>query len=114
MTLGNVTLSDHLILDGLETAPMVAHSQRRTLTGESVVQAAPMVGGRALSLRSENHLTLEQINQVRDLAGQVVSLVHHRGTFSVLVISIDVEAALDHADPKTDDWYSGTINLLEV
>ena len=114
MTLGGVTLSDHLVLDGLETAPLIAHSQRRTLTGESVVQSAPMSGGRALSLRSENHLTLEQINQVRALAGQAVTMVHDRGTFTVLVVGIDVEAAFDHADPKTDDWYSGTINMIEV
>jgi len=115
MTLGGVTLSDHLVLDGLETAPLVSHSQRRTLTGESVVQAAPMVGGRALSLLADGHLTLDQIQAVRALAGQVVTLTHGRGTFTVLVIGMDIEQFFfDNVDPVGNSRYSGRINMIEI
>ena len=115
-TLGSVTLSDDLILEGLETAPPIAHSQRRTLTGESVVQAAPVSGGRKLALAGDNHFTLADIEAVQALAGagQPVTLTHHRGTFTVLIVSIEVEPAFNHADPQPGDWYSGRINLIEV
>lgn len=115
-TLGGVTLSEHLVLSGLEPAPGVVHSQRRTLLGESVVQVAPVQGGRRLSLSGENHFTLAQIQAVKALesAGQAVTLVHDRGTFTVLIVGTPVEPAVDYADPAADDWYSGEILLIEV
>ncbi len=115
-TLGTVTLSDDLILEGLENAPLIAYSQRRTLAGESVVQVAPVLGGRELALVGDNHFTLAEIEAVRALAeaGQPVTLTHHRGTFRVLVVSIETDPAVDHADPRPDDWYAGRINMIEV
>ena len=114
--LGTVELSDHLVLSGLETAPDIAVSQRRTISGESVIQTAPVAGGRKLTLSGENSFTLAQIEAVKALAamGQPVSLVHHRGTFTVLVAGTDVEPVEDHADPGPDDWYSGDITMIEV
>ena len=115
-TLGTITLSDDLVLEGLETAPPIAHSQRRTLTGESVIQTAPISGGRKLALVGDNHFTLADIEAVLALArvGQQVTLTHHRGTFTVLIVPVEVDPAFNHADPQPGDWYSGRINLIEV
>ncbi len=115
-TLGTVILSDDLVLDGLENAPVAASSQRRTLGGESVVQVAPVTGGRNLALVGENHFTLDQLQQIRSLArtGQQVTLTHHRGTFNVLIVGIEAAPAVDVSDPDSGAWYSGTINMIEV
>lgn len=114
--LGSVTLSDDLVLSGLETAPDIAVNQRRTLAGESVIQTAPITGGRTLTLAGENHFTLQQIQDVKALAaaGQSVTLTHHRGTFSVLITGTPVEQAIDYADPTAAEWYSGKITMIEV
>jgi len=115
-TLGSVTLSDHLILSGLETAPDIVVNQRRTVGGESVVQTAPVSGGRSLTLAGENHYTLQQIQDVKALAaiGSPVTLVHDRGTFTVLISDLDVEPTIKFANPAAADWYSGEIFLIEV
>jgi len=116
ITLGAIPLSDHLTLTGLETSAPVATQQRRTLTGRSVVAAAGNDGGRTLALSGDNHFTLAQIEAVRALAVQAapVALVHHRGSFSVLITAIEAEPAFDHANPAVDDWYSATIPMIEV
>ncbi len=115
-TLGSVALSDHLTLSGLETAPDVVVNQRRTITGEPVVQVAPIAGGRTLTLSGENHFTLAQIQAVKVLAaaGSAVTMIHHRGTFSVLITGTPVVPTIDYADPGADDWYSGDITMLEM
>ena len=99
VTLGGVTLSDDLVLLGLETGGRVASSLRYTLGGVAVVQAVPLSGGRELVLQSENHLSLAEVQAVRDIEAlaEPVTLVHHRGTFSVLNTGI-----------------SGTITMIEV
>lgn len=115
-TLGSVQLSDNLVLDGIESAPGIAWSQRRTIMGASVVQVTPVSGGRRLTLVSGGHLTISQAEAVRTVmeAGQPVTLVHHRGTFSVLVVSIEVEPDTRYADPAPGDTCSGTITMIEV
>lgn len=116
VTLGTVTLSDHLILAGIENAPPVAISQKRTLGGRSVVTSAPTTGGRVLTLSGEHHYTQAQLDAVRVLAalGQPVTLTHHRGIFTVLITGISVEPSLPHSNPDATEWYSGDITLIEV
>lgn len=116
--LGTLTLSDDLVLAGLDNAPVVAFSQRRTTSGRSVIRTDPVVGGRTLSLQSERHLTLADVTAIRALAAQnePVTLVHHRGTFTVKVVGTPVE--MDdvelYSNPPDDTWYSGEITLIEV
>lgn len=115
-TLGPLTLSEHLILSGLETAPDITVSQRRTLAGYSIVQQGFNIGGRTLTLQGRGHFTLAQIKAVKALAalGQPVTLIHHRGTFVVKIIGTPVEPAVNYSDPDDTVWYSGEITLLEV
>lgn len=109
-------LSDHLVLDGLESAPLVVANQQRTLTGVSVVQVAINQGGRVLTLNGQNHFTLAQVAAIKALegTGQAVTLIHHRGTFIVLIVKAEFTPARDLANPTDEDWYSGEITMIEV
>ena len=114
--LGSVTLSGHLILDGLESRKMVAPTVTHTIGCLAVVEYDPIdqAVGVPIALVGENHFDLSQIQAVQALVGQEVTLVHHRGTFQVLVLSVPNEPTFNHADPQPDDWYSGRIELLTV
>lgn len=115
--LGTVDLSDHLILDGLESAPGVAYTARRLLGGRMHITVGPtLVRGRTLTLTAENHFTLAQISAIKEQesAGLPVTLTHHRGLFTVLVIEVAVDQTVRYSDPDPDDWYSGTITMIEV
>jgi hypothetical protein len=120
VSLGSRTLSDHLILQGIESAPGVAYSARRTLGGLMVVQLGPTLpAGREIALQSENHLSHADVAAIKALEalGQPVQLVHPRATLSVLITGVDVVADTEFVNPAAsgaDPWYSGTINLLEV
>ena len=116
VTLGTVTLSDHLTLTGLETSPDVAVNQRRTLTGRSVLQLLPTPGGRTLVLEGTHHWTYAQIAAIKALAalGAPVALIHHRGTFTVVIVAVEVEPSIEYANPSGSDWLSGTVTLIEV
>ena len=115
VTLGGIALSDHLVLTIGQLPAGI--SQRRLIGGASVVQADGSSGGRTLTLSGEHHWTLAQVEQLRTLqaAGRAVTLVHHRGTFSV-VISDTSELApfIERANPKSAHWYSGSIAMIEV
>lgn len=115
VTLGALTLSEDLVLDGLDAAP-VRVNQRRTLAGRSVTQSAPMPGGRTLTLSGEHHWTYDLAAAIRALSGigQPVTLNHHRATLQVLIVGIELEPFFTHANPSGSEWLSGSITLLEV
>jgi hypothetical protein len=116
--LGGYTLSDHLVLEGLENSSLAAVTVTHTLGGAAIVQWDPMDTATGVELRlvSERHLSLDEVQQVRSLQGQIVQLEHHRGTFNVLVTGAQVEQddAGIYADPPADTWYSGEIILITV
>lgn len=116
MMLGSVELSDHLVLDGLEPAADLVATSRRLIGGAAVVQTDGNQGGRVLRLVAENHLTLQQIQDVKALAAlrQPVTMTHHRGSFVVLITGTPVDPATTYADPAAEDWYSGEITMIEV
>ena len=117
VTLGGLTLSDNLVLDGLENSPAIAMSARRTLGGRMISTFGPsLTGGRSLSLQSENHLTLAQIISLKtfEASGAALTLSHPRGTFTVSITGIEVEPDSMVVNPDGSIWYSGVINLIEV
>lgn len=117
-SLGGLTLSDNLYLDGLDKAPAVGMSSRRTLGGRIVNQIGPqLIGGRSLQLQSELHITHAQEQSIKSMEaiGQPVTLVCPRGSYTVFISGIDLtpDTQLANPDSATDLWYSGTINLIE-
>ena len=118
-TLGSVTLSGELILDGLESCPLIAHSVRRTMGvgSRAVIQSVAIgVAGRELTLSGGSHFTLAIIQDLQTLArlNQPVELVHQRGVYSVLITKIEAEPEVSFADPTSDDFYSAVIYMVEV
>ena len=116
VSLGGITLSDELVLHGLESAQMIATSVTHTLGGSAVVQYDPMdqETGLTLTLESKLHLSLADIQAVRALVGQEVALVHHRGTYQVVVVNTPDEPAVAFRDPAAEDFYSGEITMITV
>lgn len=117
LSLGGITLSDHLTLD-IKSAG-VAYSQRRLIGGAQVIQADGNDGGRTLVLNSEGHLLCTHKEQIRAMqaAGLAVILEHPRGTFSVLIIDTDsLVDDMPRVDPENDTELtcSGDITLIEV
>ncbi|MBU1418330.1 MAG: hypothetical protein KKI15_07575 [Proteobacteria bacterium] len=122
--IGNIVLDDNLRLHGIETAKDIAVEQIGVLDGSSVFQTMPISGGRSLSLVAtkegntlKGKILRSQLMAIKSLAagGQPVTLVHHLGTFSVLIISTeDVIPVFDKADPQADAPYTGTITMIEV
>ncbi len=117
-TLNGYTLSDHAILDGLETAAMAATSVTHTLGGSAVVQYDPMDIDTGIELRLifNRTLRLPDVQYIRSLKGLQVTLEHHRGTYNVIVTNTDVEQdePTTKADPKPTTWYSGEITMITV
>lgn len=116
VTLGGITLSDELVLHGLESRRMSEVAVTYLLGGKAVVQADPLdqVSGVPLSLAGEYHFTLAEIKAVQGLVGQEVELVHHRGTFSVVVVGVPDEPADPVSNPTDAEWYSGEISMITV
>ena len=115
VSLGGIALSDHLALTIGQLPAGI--SQRRLIGGASVVQADGSSGGRSLTISGEHHWTLAQVEQLRTLqaAGQAVTLVHHRGTFQVVIADTsELAPSIEYANPTAADWYSGSIAMIEV
>jgi hypothetical protein len=114
VSLDSIALSDELTLD-IGPAP-AAINQRRLIGGASCVQADGSSGGRTLTLSGEHDWTLGQIEQIRALesSAATVTLVHHRGTFRVVISSTsELEPTVNYKDPTSDSWYTGPITLIE-
>lgn len=117
VSLGGITLSDHLTLD--LHGPGVGYNQRRLIGGASVVQADSNIGGQVMALNSVSDITKSQLDQIRTMqsAGIPIELVHYRGTFQVLIVDTsDMVDDFDIANPDADPTLtvSGTITMIEV
>jgi hypothetical protein len=116
VTLGGIELHDHLVIRGLETAEDLLVESEVLLTGDTYVWTMARSGGRKFSLWGEYLFTLEQIEAIKALARlrQPVELVHHRGTFTVLITGTPVEPRRNVRDPLPGERYSGEITFIEV
>lgn len=122
--LGGIVLDDHLLLDGIETAPDISTFTVVTLGGVSDTTVMPLSGGRRLSLvalREGNSLKgkflRHQLMAIKALSaqGQKVTLVHYMGTFQVLIVSTtEVVPVKRYRNPQDNDLYVGPVQLLEV
>ena len=115
--LGDLELSPHAVLRGLET-PSLTWEDKRTIGGQLKYRPAVAIKGRALTLDLlEGHATVADLRAIRDLidAGQPVTLRHHTWTGTVRVDSIEgASLPIDYADTKGDDWASAEIKMTEL
>ena len=122
--IGNIELDDNLRLYGLEESPDLLVSQVISFDDTSTLQTMPAGNGRALSLVATREgvnyagvFTLGQIKAIKSIAKARMAtvLVHHRGTFNVLITGVsDVAIDGDLANPPDDEWCAATINMIEV
>lgn len=124
--IGNLNFDDDVALHGLESSKDIATATTTSMGGVTTTLTAPVVGGRSLSLVAIQsgdeifgHFTLAQIEAIKSIAaaGVAVTLVHHRGTFNVLVLAVtDVQGVTTDivVNPTPDHWYQATIQLIEV
>ncbi len=125
VSLGNIILDDDLRLDGVRNQSKLAISVRPTF-GAPVAQRCARSGGDTLTLvaSSDNDSVmgmftgaqLDQIVGLRDI-GEPVTLVHHLGTFTVMIpaTALDaVESFEGHVNPDADEWHIGSIPLITV
>lgn len=114
-SLGGIPLYDELVLS--ISGAGVGYNQRRLIGGASVVQSDGASGGRTLTLSGEDWWDKAQVDQIYSLQslGQPVELVHHRGTFTVLIVDTSqLQQSTDYRDPIDSDWYTGSITMIEV
>jgi hypothetical protein len=122
VTLGGITLDESLALPGFKNRRPVVISSQPTILGREVVQSAPVLSGQRLVLEARldgqqilGHFTGTQIDAIRALwDGSTIPLVHHLGSWQVVIESIDVYEVQDYADPVAADLYVGTVTMIEV
>lgn len=118
--LGNIELSDHLLLRGLLSWPRVQLDAKRTIDGLYLAEpSAPMQGGRPLTLDGTGgHFTAGQIRAILALQaqGQPVQLQHVQGVFNVWITAIISPEFyfLDPSDFDDADEISAQIELTEA
>lgn len=123
VSLGGLALSDDLALYGPVNGSKMLLQVQQTLGGSVVVAGLPIVSGREFVLQGSDDdgrvagvLTKTQVDQLEAMRDtmQTVELVHHVGTYSVIITAIEVQAVAGEVDPVAATWFVGTVTLLEV
>lgn len=123
--LGNTILCDDLQLTGLEETKRVAATTYTSLGGESSTIAVPLsTSGRPLDLISRKSgdrlygfFTQAQLDSIKAIeeTGLPATLIHPRGTFTVLVAGVEnPQQVFEVNDPTPDRIYTAIIKLIEV
>lgn len=123
VSLGGVVLSDDLTLTGPINQSQIIASFKRTVAGRIIRRVDPRPGGREMVLSTPQRgggyrgvftgSQAEQLAALRD-AGDIVPLVHHRGSFAVLITVVDLTPIDGSADPGPTTYFVGQIITIEV
>lgn len=116
VSIGAITLSDHLLVPELKNMARRVTSTRYTMGGRAVIQSAAIANGQQITLVDEGPLgvlTGTQIDAINayQASGEVVTFVHHTGTWRVIVLAVEVEQGIRYADPIGADTYFGRITM---
>lgn len=122
ITLAGVQLGENLYLNGLESAPLSASTQKRTVGGESVIFIQPQIGGRRLTLGTMQDSGVMGIwcqSIIQDLKvfeQQAVPVVldYHGDLYDMLIIGMKFEPFLQNEPEGPNKSFIGTITLIEV
>ena len=125
ISIGTVTLSDDLVWENEFASPRIGQSIKTTIGGTTVVHTDPKAGGRVVQLvaaRRNNAIygffTRSQIQSLETYQknGTVVAFVYGSETFNVVIRAggINVQPLLAKQGQGVDDYYTGTITMVEV
>ena len=123
VSLGGIALHDSLTLPGIRSRMKIAVSAQMTILGRQTVQTAPAQTGGEIILAAEGgesrmrgYFTTAQVASIEALeaAGAAVTLVHHLGTWTVVIVRKDLTAIDNFLTVGGDDLYVGTVTMIEV
>lgn len=126
ISLGGISLSDDLRLQGEFDDAVSSLNVDRTISGRLVIQKASLSKGRQFVLSAtqsgnqySGYFTRLQLEQLKDIErnNTQISFVYGTQIHQVLILpgTINVVPLLDYGDEFSDvDIYTGTITLLEV
>ena len=122
-TLGGVTISDNMYLDGVLDAPLSGSTQKRLLGGGSVVFIQPQIGGRKFTLGTINgsvgtqglwcQQTIEDL-KVFESNTQSIVLDYRGDLYDVVITKMQFTPFQQNQLESPTKPYTGTITLIEV
>lgn len=124
ISLGGVTLHSSLIWDSPLSSPNQAYSRRVTLLGKVVLQHSPspkqLISLTTISTTggSIGIFTKDQLDQLRvfEEAMTTIVFIYDSETLNVVIQpgSIQMEPLIARPNPAGSDYYTGSIQLIEV
>lgn len=122
ITLAGVELGENFYLNGLESAPLSASTQKRLIGGGSFVFIQPQLGGRTFTLGTMEDSgvmgiwcmsTIEALKVFEQQAAYVV-LDYHGDIYNVLIVRMEFEPFLQNEPEGPNKSFTGTITFIEV
>lgn len=123
ITLGGVSISDDMYLSGLESSRLVSVDQQRSIDGFSIIRIKPSVGGRSLTLGSQNRgnslqglwdkSTIDSIKSL-ELQAQPVILSYRGTDYTVYIVGTEFTPMLQFELESPTKKFTGSVSLLEV
>ena len=125
ISIGAVVLSDDLIWENEFVDASIGQGYNITILGNVVINTNPLQGGRTVNLTARNtggaiygFFTRTQVESIKTLeaAGTEIAFVYGSQSFDVVVKAggVSVKPLLPKEGQGYDDYYTGTIILLEV
>lgn len=125
ISLNGVTLSEDLLWTNEFDYRAISQQDDTTVLGRRIISTLPIQGGREIilsSVRSGNrftgYYTRTQIQEIKSLEknGTTVVFIYESQTFNVIIKSgsVKVTPIIARPNQEDEDWYTGSITLLEV
>lgn len=122
ITLGGITISDNMYLDGIENASLASLQSERTVDGLSLTAAKATPGGRLLTLGSVVDSSImgiwcqSVIDEIKAIEAvpQVIELNYHGDTYNVIIESVDFTQLFKFEPVTENKKYTGQVTLKEV
>jgi len=124
ISLGGVTLCKDLIWEAPMGHPNRAYSRRVTLLGKIIVQHSP-ISGREISLTtvstangSIGYYLKSQLDELRvfEKAVTEIPFIYESESLQVIIApgGIDVTPLVPRPGPASTDYYTGSVQLIEI
>lgn len=122
ITLGGVTISNNMYLDGRETRPSVAVEQVVTIDGTSIIRTRALNLGGHFTLGSQSSgavqgiWCLSNIKDIKALEQLAVAVVldYHGTLYNVVIESTNFSPFFQWEPEGPGKKFTGTVSLIEV